>query len=57
MSTFGLLFVLHRQDQKRVHEHQVQEELEAVRARSALEMDQLKSQMKEMYERENRYWV
>ncbi len=57
MSTFGLLFVLLRQDQKRVHEHQVQEELEAVRARSALEMDQLKSQMKEMYERENRYWM
>ena len=45
-----------REDQKLEYERQLQQEVEALRARTALELDQLKTQTREMFERENR-WV
>ena len=45
-----------REDQKLDYERQLQQEVEALRARNALEIDQLKTQTRDMFERENR-WV
>lgn len=44
-----------REDQKLEYERQLQQEVEALRARTALEIDQLKTQTREMFERENRW--
>lgn len=37
------------------YDQRLQQEVEALRARTALEMEQLKTQTREMFERENRY--
>ena len=36
------------------YDHRLQQEVEALRTRTALEMEQLKTQTREMFERENR---
>lgn len=37
------------------YDQRLQQEVEALRTRTALEMEQLKTQTREMFERENRY--
>ena len=44
----------HRGDQKREYERQLQEEVESLKARTALEIEQIKTHTREMFERENR---
>jgi len=47
-------FVLPRENQKMDYDQRLQQEVEALRTRTALEMEQLKTQTREMFERENR---
>ena len=47
--------LLLREEQKVGFEHELQRQLEELRARTHLEMDQLKTHTREMYESENRY--
>ena len=44
-----------RENQKVDYDQRLQQEVESLRARTALEMEQLKTQTREMFERENRY--
>ena len=44
----------YREEQRAEHERRLQQEVEGLKARTALELDQLKAQTREMYERESR---
>ena len=43
----------HRQQQKEEYSSQLQQELDSIRTKTNLEMEQLRKQTKEMFEREN----
>lgn len=44
-----------REELKTEYDHRLQHELDALRHRTNIELDQLKSQTRDMYERENRF--
>lgn len=48
-----ILFIPTREQCRRNYDHRLQAELEELKSRTALQMDQLKLQTKEFYEREN----
>lgn len=54
-STTNFQTCVHRGDQKVDYDQRLQQEVEALRARTALEVEQLKTQTREMFERESRY--